>query len=283
MGDMVLGGQQVGAGVAAGGARIAEGITGDGAGHGHPLPRHGVGAVPEGGLQVLKGQLGGPDGQAVGHRVGPDRAHGVQAVGDHVQAGGGGDGGGHSVGQHRVHQGQPGEHGTAENGDFGVGGVVGEHRAPAHLAAGSGGGWHGNEGQRIGDGPPPQQLQAGAVHGGRSRSGLGAVHGGAAAQADDGPGPQLPGPPGTGVHVVTGGIGLHLRDDVQHAAARALLQPRGHAAAVGEGIGDDQRPVQPPLGHKLSQLIQLPGAEDHFHRVVILPHGSNSSLLVGTA
>ena len=106
---------------------------------------------------------------------------------------------------------------------------------------------------------------------------------GAAAQADDGPGPQLPGPPGAGVHVVTGGIGLHLRDDVQHAAARALIQPRGHAAAVGEGIGDDQRPVQPPLGHKLSQLIQLPGAEDHFHRVVILPHGSNSSLLVGTA
>ena len=49
--------------MAAGGARIAEGITGDGAGHGHPLPRHGVGAVPEGGLQVLKGQLGGPDGE----------------------------------------------------------------------------------------------------------------------------------------------------------------------------------------------------------------------------
>ena len=46
--------------MAAGGARIAEGITGDGAGHGHPLPRHGVGAVPEGGLQVLKGQLARP-------------------------------------------------------------------------------------------------------------------------------------------------------------------------------------------------------------------------------
>lgn len=37
------------------------------------------------------------------------------------------------------------------------------------------------------------------------------------------------------------------------------------------------------LAEELSQLIQLPGAEDHFHRVVILPHGSNSSLLVGTA
>ena len=211
--------------MAAGGAGIAEPISRNGAGHGHMLPGRLIPSVPISRFQVFKSQPGRFHRQRIRNRIVADRTHGIQAVGDHIKPCGSRYRRRHRIGQFRIHNRQFRKSGHAENRHLLICFMIRQYGAPAHLAAGAGGGGNSNDGQRRFDRFSFQQLHPGTVHGHGSRSAFSAVHGRTAAQGNNRVRSDLPGSLCAGIYVFTGRIRLHLGDNIHNSARSTGFQP----------------------------------------------------------
>ena len=202
----------------------------------HALPGLHVVRLPVGGEQVLAHQLDGLLGRRVGEVVGGGGHQGLHRVGEDVDAGVGGDGGGHAGGEHGVQDGHVGQEAVLHQGVLDLLLRVGDDGEAAHLGAGAAGGGHGDE----------LAVPHVAGLGGEEHDGLGRVDGRAAAEGDDGVGLELQ----DGVHAPGDGgdvrVGLYLVEDpVLRPHLVQDLSDIAHLAAGGhEAVGDDENFVQ---------------------------------------
>ena len=196
--------------------------------------------LPVGGEQMLAHQLDGLFGRRVGEVVGGGGHQGLHRVGEDIDAGVGGDGGGHTGGEHSVQNGHIGQEAVLHQGVLDLLLRVGDDGKAAHLGASAAGGGHRDK----------LAVPHVAGLGGEEDDGLGRIDGGAAAEGDDSVGLELQ----NGVHTPGDGgnvrVGLHLVENavlrpglIQHIGDVAHFPAGGHKA-----VGDDEDPVQ--LGGK---------------------------------
>ena len=229
----------------------------------HPLPGLQVAAVLHRPAQVAHNQRHRLLGHGPGQLVGGVADVGLHRVGQRVHAGGGGDHGRQAQGQLGIQHRAEGNQRKVIDGILVVGFAVGDDGGQGGLAAGTGGGGHGNE-QRRGLQhlqQAPHFLQALARPGDARAHGLGAVHGGAAAHRDDGLAAPIDVPLAGRLHLMDGRVGGLLLN--HHAGDGRLLQAcfqaRRQPQAAHPLIRHQQRggnPVLPQHGNHV-----LHGAE----------------------
>ncbi len=172
-------------------AGVGEGKAAEKAGQGHVAAGGRVGAMAEGRAEGPRDEVKSIPAEGVGERVGAVGDEGFDQLGEGVEAGRGGQGRGHGVGEVGVDQGEAGKHpGMAEADlDFVLGG--GEDRIAGDLGAGAGGGGDGDDGEGLGlqglaFADDFEVIEDGPAVGGEGGDGLGGVDDAAAADGDDG-------------------------------------------------------------------------------------------------
>ena len=197
---------------------------------------------------------------AVAHRLKRRRRERLDAVGESVESGGGGQPGGQSGGQFRVEKNTAGEQFRVKVHSLAVGAVRGDHAAAADLATGAGGGGHGDERQQpapVGFPVVVGELELWLFD--EDAADLGGVECAASAEADDAVATLNQGQLGRAPGVGLGGVGLHV--GVQKPVAVRLAGEQGGGeffVGIGceqPGIGYDQWPVDAQCGEHAPEPV----------------------------
>ena len=214
----------------------------------HVAARIEVGPVGDGRGQRVDDEPDALECDAVAHRLKRRRRERLDAVGESVESGGGGQPGWQSGGQFRVEKNTAGEKFRVKVHSLAVGAVRGDHAAAADLATGAGGGGHGDERQQpapVGFPVVVGELELWLFD--EDAADLGGVECAASAEADDAVASLGQCQLGRATGVGFGGIGLHV--GVQKPVAVRLAGQQGGGeffVGIGReqpGIGYDQWPV----------------------------------------
>ena len=265
MGDAVPAAQTVGHGMDIPHITLGEGGAGQVGGAQHVGPGFPVMAVVVGFRQVVEDELHGLDGGGPGALGGGAADVGFHCVGQRIHAGGGGQLPGQVEGHVRIEDCIMGDQREIVDGVFVVDFLVGDDGRQGGFAAGAGGGGHGDE-QRQAVHHVEQALHlvqrlTGPHNAGAH--GLGAVHGGTAAEGDEPLAAVFQVEPAGLLHVGHGGVRhrLVVDDAADVSSLQLLLQMGGQAQTVDAGVGDQHDAVDVVLpqhgGHAADAFDQF--------------------------
>ena len=250
--------------VHAGDVGIAEGHAGNQAGDQHLFAGLAVVRLLHGGLEVLRDQANGMQGQAVADRVGRLAGVGLDSVGQRVHAGGGGDVRRQRGGDVRVEQRQNRADAVVQDAHLELAAGVGDHREERDLAAGACGGRDRHDRQhRALEGEGTFVVLDLAVVGQQYADRLGRVHRTAATHCQHAVDALAAIQLGGAVDVFAARVGLDVDDLViTHAGlVQAGIDAVEQAGVLHARVGDQQHVAQAQVGQVLAGTL----AQARFH------------------